>query len=270
MANRRRPDPELELSIEDVTPEIALLWLEKNIHNRKLSERLVAVYAETMTAGEWRLNGEPIIFDKNGALQSGQHRLHAVVLSGVTIRSVVVRGADPTSVYSLDSGRKRRIADVLHLRGEVDVNHLGAALVWLWRWQNDAMDMPGESATNYYLLKLLDETPEIRDHIVQGRQIGKKLGFSIGLMTAIHFVWWMTDEEDCITFTNQLLEQANLPKDSPALRLIAWAHRAALNPRRPSQVVMAAVTVKAWNAFREHREVKVLSFKGGETFPKVL
>ena len=73
MARRRRPN--LELSIEEIDATVAEEWLSCNTWNRKISDRLILTYAETMKEGAWVLNGEPIIFDEKGRLQSGQHRL---------------------------------------------------------------------------------------------------------------------------------------------------------------------------------------------------
>lgn len=57
----RKREPDLVLSIEEITPEVATQWMEFNTWNRKISERLILTYAETMKEGAWVLNGEPII-----------------------------------------------------------------------------------------------------------------------------------------------------------------------------------------------------------------
>lgn len=264
-----RPPVQLELSVEFITPQMAEEWLEHNTHNRRSSDRLVVVYAQSIDNDEWRLNGEPIIFDKKGRLQSGQHRLQAVVLAGKGIWSVVVRGAEPESIYSLDSGRRRRMTDVLTLRGEKDTANLGAAITWWWRYTVGAMDR-NESATTTHLLKVLDETPSIRESLAQGRRIHQALGFSCGLMTALYMAFSEKDQEDADFFVEQLVTQANLDVSDPAYALVRWARNARQDTRRPSQVVVAAVTVKAWNAFREHRVIRSLTFKGNEEFPEVV
>jgi hypothetical protein len=265
-----RPPVNLDIQVVYVTPDMALEWLQKNTHNRRLSERLVGVYAEAIKNAEWRLNGEPIIFDKKNVLQSGQHRLMAIVEAMTPIWTVVVRGAEPDNVYSLDSGRKRRMADVLYLRGEKNVNVLASALSWLWRWKAGAMDRLGETATNTHLLKLLDETPEIRESIAWGDRWKSTLHFSSGLVAAIHWGLSQVDEEDTETFFNRVWEGTNLERHDPAFRLREWALNRRADAARPSQVVVAAIIIKAWNAFRDHREVKVLHFRGGETFPEAI
>src|SRR5690348_9218536 len=144
--------PELELTVEEITPVIAKEWLQFNTFNRKVSRSLVQSYAQIMKDREWRLNGEAIIFDRTGRLQSGQHRLLAVIESGTSIWSVVVRGAEPEAIFSLDAGRKRRLTDALTLRGEKDVSNLATATTWWWRYQNDLMESGGITSTAMHLV----------------------------------------------------------------------------------------------------------------------
>lgn len=266
-----KPPVDLDISVQWVTPEVAEDWLKYNTHNRRVSDRLVRVYVDTIKNGEWKLNGEPIIFDTEGTLQSGQHRLLAILQAQMPIWTVVVEGAEPESVYTIDAGRKRRMADVLYLRGETDVNILASALSWLWRWQVGAMDMLGETATNAHLLKLYDETPTIRDSLYWGRKMRPALGFGPGLMAALHWGFSQIDEDDAEMFFTKLFEGANLPNGDPILALLRQAQRMKREAHRPSQVVIAAIVVKAWNAYREHRTVKgSYSFRANEEFPEAV
>ena len=268
---RRKPDPELELSVEEITPDIATKWLEYNTHNRKVSERLVMTYAETMAEGEWRLNGEPIIFDKNGRLQSGQHRLMALIEANTTIRSVVVRGAEPENIYSLESGRRRRITDVLTLKGEKNVAVLSSALSWTWRWEQGLMDKSGETPTHTHLLRILEKHPDLRDDMTQGNQI-KAAGFAVssGVMTALYHQFKKINPEDAANFWDHIVTGTNLDDEHPAYAWRRWANKIDLAQTRPTQTKIAAMTVKAWNAYREHRPVKQLSWRPEESFPEAI
>lgn len=265
-----RPPVNLNITVEYITPEIALEWLENNRHNRRISERLIDKYAASMKNDEWKLNGETIIFDKKGVLQSGQHRLLASIEAMTGFWCVVVRGADSASLYSLDSGRSRRMTDVLHLKGEKDVMVLSSALSWYWRWENQAMDRLGETATHTHLLELLDANPEIRDSMPWARRIKASLDFSPGLITALHYGLRLIDDDDCESWFLKIHEGISLTAKEPAYALRRWAIKAAHEQRRPSQVNIAGIFVKAWNAYREHREVTSLVFKGNEVFPEAI
>ena len=64
--------------------------------------------------GKWYINNNSILFDANGNLIDGHHRLYAVVVSECTVEMGVIRGADPDSRDTIDSGAARELAD--HLR----------------------------------------------------------------------------------------------------------------------------------------------------------
>lgn len=102
----------MKVSIEEVTPMVAEMLLQKNTNNyRKLSKPTVLKYANKMRQGEWDSAACMIQVDTNDVLLNGQHRLHAVVQSGETIQSIIVTGVDPDSRYRIDSHMPRRMKD---------------------------------------------------------------------------------------------------------------------------------------------------------------
>lgn len=96
-----------------ITPALATFYLSFNRDNRELMRRRVEVYAEHMRRGEFRhLPTEAIAFSKvDGRLLDGQHRLWAVVQSGVTCTMTVVKDADPKDAMYMDKGAPRTFAD---------------------------------------------------------------------------------------------------------------------------------------------------------------
>ena len=116
----------LSTEVMRVTPHIAAEMLKGNGRNRPLSESTVSVYAGAMRRGEWVLNCEPIIFSEDGELNDGQHRLHAVVRSGVAIDLLVVRGASRESFKTIGQGKRRGPSDALAIDGEVNTSALAA------------------------------------------------------------------------------------------------------------------------------------------------
>ena len=86
-------------AIEIITPEIASKYLEKNTNNyRNVLYRRVDAYALEMKNGNWKNNGEAIVFGTDGVLKNGQHRLMACVKSNTPFETLVIRGCDE-SVY---------------------------------------------------------------------------------------------------------------------------------------------------------------------------
>ena len=106
--------PNMTMAIEDITPKKAKEYLAKNIHNPRhgnMNRSVIKRYAEDMKAGKWELNGEAIMFDEDGYLKNGQHRLAAIILSGVTVRMCVIRGVS-NDVMIYDGGYIRTVAQI--------------------------------------------------------------------------------------------------------------------------------------------------------------
>jgi hypothetical protein len=109
----------MDLSIETITPKQAEKYLQFNTSNRNLRKSLVSQYARDMTNGKWRLTHQGVAFNCDGTLLDGQHRLKAIVESGVTVQMLVARGVDSKNQLVMDDHAKRSAGDALTLaRGE--------------------------------------------------------------------------------------------------------------------------------------------------------
>lgn len=114
-----------------ITPEYASRVLEQNKINPRggIHENAVIDYAAAMEAGLWQLTGQPIIFDNNGVLLDGFHRMHAAVLSQKSFTTLVVINVGNQVKSDIDAGRPRTIAQRLSLpRHVVDVLTIVAEL----------------------------------------------------------------------------------------------------------------------------------------------
>ena len=107
----------MRFQIENVTPAKAEKWLNKNVSNRRISDVTVNAYARDIEAGNWAVTPHAIIFNVNGDLLDGQHRLSAIVQSGKTVKMVVVRGCSHDVRKYIDRGRKRSLSDRLKMEG---------------------------------------------------------------------------------------------------------------------------------------------------------
>lgn len=104
--------------IEQVSPKKAELWLQQStFDNRRVNAKQVARIARDIQAGHWVFDGSPIRFDTEGNVIDGQHRLLAVCQGGQTVEILVVRGLDIAAKNTIDTGRLRTPADVLHFNG---------------------------------------------------------------------------------------------------------------------------------------------------------
>lgn len=105
----------VKVSLESVTPEYAKLLLETHNTNnyRKLKDSTVNEYVNIMKSGDWKSEACTIVVDINGVLVDGQHRLTAIskLDSDSKIDVIIVRNADPKSVYVIDGHMPRRMND---------------------------------------------------------------------------------------------------------------------------------------------------------------
>lgn len=90
-----------------------------NKNNRRISSKVVRTYAHDMKTGKWDEGScSPIVFNEDGILVDGHHRLHAVIKAGVPVKMLVVTGASrDSSLY--DRGKLRSTSDILKMRGNV-------------------------------------------------------------------------------------------------------------------------------------------------------
>ena len=113
---------------ENITPPLAQDYLKTSTGNRPISKVTVNTYADIMKKGDWMLNGVPIIFDINGHLIDGHHRLLAVIKAGIPIRFDVARGASAEAFTTYDCGRHRNVAQLLAIKGANNYNLIASTI----------------------------------------------------------------------------------------------------------------------------------------------
>jgi hypothetical protein len=189
LAARQKTAPEYETI--DVTPERANEWLRLNRHNRQIRKSKVQHYAEIMLKNDWaQEHPDPIIFDTNGVMINGQHRLLAIVQSQKTQRMRVLRNVPPEMAHVIDKGVVRDTADSVQIRLRDD--SIPKAAVSMWRrviagmWLAQARDLP------YYDHEVADLFKKYKDDIMTAYSLFKdtKKGISrIGVKAAVTRAW---------------------------------------------------------------------------------
>jgi hypothetical protein len=101
----------MKTELLQVTPEIANKLLQRNLNNRNLSDRLVSKYEQDMRGGNWTITHQGIAFYEDGTLADGQHRLAAIIRSGVPISMYVTRGLKREQAINIDMNRPRSVID---------------------------------------------------------------------------------------------------------------------------------------------------------------
>lgn len=113
-----------------VTPEVAATWLRLNRSNRPLRKQTIERLAKMMTRGEFKADHpDHVMFDEQGWLINGQHRLHAIVRSQTTQEMRVLRHVPREMAHVIDIGIRRTIEDSVWIANGEKVDRLGLKLL---------------------------------------------------------------------------------------------------------------------------------------------
>lgn len=254
-----------------VTPDMARAWLARNDSNRPLRYPFAAQLARDMTAGRWELNGETVKLAADGTVLDGQHRLTACVLAEVPFETFVVTGLPREAQDTIDTGRKRTMADVLHLSGERNAIVLASIARWALIWDRGGRVRAGSiEPTHAEMNAYLDANPELRDaanFAVTARRQMKSL------RPVVFGMAWLLlgrkDPEQAQEFFARLLDGADIGRGHPVHTLRATIWRAREDERRLNEHEQLFLLVLAWNHLRAGNMACLqLKLPGGGLTPK--
>lgn len=112
------------MDYEEITPELAKKYLEKNLKNRPIRKTIVDKYCRDLRAGDWSFTGDAIRFDSNGNLTDGQHRLRAIIETGISVTMLVFRNIDGIC----DLGKSKTVSDFLSIDGQISSTMVAAGV----------------------------------------------------------------------------------------------------------------------------------------------
>lgn len=283
--NEQRPD--VEMTLELIDPDTARRYLTRHTRNRSLRRQQVSSYADAMTDGEFLFDAMPVRFDWDERLIDGQHRLHAVVSSGVAAWFLVVRGLDPATQLVMDSGRKRTFGDFLQMRGEANANLLAGAVTCYQAYVKTGVPvtfgrgaMPKGASiprpSRAELLRCLENNPQIRESVRMAT--GQRRLVTPSLAAALHYIFCgAASTADADAFFADLHSGAALAATDPVLvlreRLLRERERGHTSGHPVAPALIAALTIRAWNAYIRGEGITKLQYKvggvGRSAFPKV-
>lgn len=129
-----------------ITPNKAAEMLRHNRENRPMSQVTVDLYASQMLCGRWRLcDNDPICLTAGDdyVLLNGQHRLQAVVKSGVGCDFWVNTNAKKENFDVMDIGHNRRVHAILQIKGYKNTNRMASIVGATLKLRNGGMIFAG-------------------------------------------------------------------------------------------------------------------------------
>ena len=202
---------------ETITPALAEKYLSTNVeHQRHINTPKVALYAKMMKDGDWALDGQSIKFAKNGRSQvliDGQHRLHAIILSGVPVEMVVQRGLELSAFKTLDQVYGRNVEHFYQIAKTVQPKV--SSQIGKWMYYNEVGETPlrwrGEGPTplpgfvSSWALEHCPDLPEVLDRISDDMtQFNKKGLGTKNYLAYCYYKWQKVDPIDAYNYAHYL------------------------------------------------------------------
>lgn len=227
----------MKTTIETITPKIAQAMLEKHLTpflaknpncQRVFSQKVAEGYARAMRAGQWGLTHQGVAIDDTGFLIDGQHRLAAIVQSGVTIKLQVTRDVPSNGagcaggihvIDMVDRGVMRGVGQQLQMRhGVLDANYVAAICRNIIMLAADSAGLKiGKTDVGMCLCVLDIYKNEIR---VIHEQKPKVAGLRTApLAAALVFAIKVGNSSKIIAFAEKIKTGEDLHKGEPALTL---------------------------------------------------
>lgn len=251
--------PSIQSEVKSVTPHDAKMWLQADHSAGRNRRPQVNAYADDMAAERWVLNGDPIILSDAGKVLSGVLRLQACMKANVPFQSLVIRGVSDETYETIDSVRRRTLADILTIRQEDNGRALAASLTILWRYAKEDYIRLSQTPSAKVLLGLLENNPDIRTSMKLAADAAKLM--SLGVVTAMHYLFSRVDTEKANEFFQALTDEEVTDGTAYLLRRQLAAMKEDRGTR--SQPIVIALFIKAWEAFRTGEERSQLRFAPG-------
>jgi hypothetical protein len=224
-----------------ISPEMAREMLATSGFNRAVQHARVLTFANEMRCGRWQMSGEDIIFDTNGKLIEGQHRLYAIIESGCTIQFGVKRGVPPEAFEVINTGKARTGGDIAGMAGHENRNLVVAGASMIWRLYHRLG--PSEPCPPQVALRVLERYPELKKWaaVVNGQPKPTTLPGAAFLAILVYFDAISGKPDTASRFFTAITKGTGLNDGDPRLAL----RNRALN-MRGSGTIMNTTTI--WGA----------------------
>ena len=268
----------MKATIVRVTPEVAQNYLKNGGKNRKVDDDKVLFYTAMMENGEWKENGEAIIFDKMGSLKDGQHRCHAIIKSNHSFWIPIITDVACDVMATIDTGKNRSLSDILTINGFKNTSTLSAVIIMILkrgdglRFVNAQRSKTGVS--NSFALDYCIKNEDALVRLVkESISLNKAQPYSVLGVSKIAYGLYRIGGYDFtdvhINFIKHVL--GNMHNDGNAAQ---YLHKKLYNSRINKEPLnwtwVMAIFIKAWNLFIEgDPAVKYLQYDLKNPFPKV-
>lgn len=268
----------LTTTVVEVTPEIAeMLLAMRPPYQRPVRPSRVKAFAALMRDGRFLTTHQGIAFDREGHLIDGQHRLQAVVDTGVTIETSASFGLPHDAFRAMDRGAARSVADDLQADGLFSSTHeactFSAAARFLSMLDVGNRITSTKNMGPWTLDKALDVNERHPD-LILGAKLAQMLPRSIpkAPFAAVWAAFAAKDRKTADAFAAGMISGEDMSGGNPILRLREWCMGSSRSRgiRLADDFIFRAIN--AWNNLRRGRDIQILRGAQGEspTYPKIV
>lgn len=261
----------LEYEVVTFTPEEAGRILENHSlsRNRTIRQSWVDTLAKEMKSKNWDLNGQTIVFAKDGSLLDGHHRLWACFEGGTPFTTCVIRNVNAETFDTIDVGRVRTGADMLYSGGTHKYHRAIATATGLIIRYNSGKIVNAKKLLPREITAFFNAHTDLETWI-EAASKGEMRPYAAPIGAVVYLGGAVRHRTKATEFVDKLVTGADLPSGSPILalrnRLLAGG---SFNGRGDGQVDRFALCIQAWNAYMEGRSLKRMQIFLGEKFPKI-
>lgn len=262
----------IKTEIRTIAPKDAEELLKLNKSNRPLSQKTVNSYAKQMKSGQWKFAGEPLQIG-DGVLLNGQHRLSAIIKSGIPQDFVIVSGLSNDAFDVIDTGRNRTSGDVLHINGIKNSSTVSSIVKFILMYNRGNFRTMGKGLdkemrpTNSDVLDFAqrhEDISEIAEFAIKSNRKFKPL--SPAVIGGMYFQLEKLNSKIAEDFFDKLINGSNLSTGCPVRHYREKLIRDSMSKAKLPLVEKVSLMVTAWNNFRAGKTIKRLEFSRSE-FP---
>lgn len=268
----------IEAGVAEITPDLAKDILENcNRDNRPLKRDHIKRLTSTLKNNEWMLNGEAIAFSRSGRLLDGQHRLTACVNSGKSFKTLVIKGIEEEEAFgTIDIGKPRTVTDLMNLQGLPKAPLFSAIAKQHKAWiETEQENKHKFILTNrqYAERSIALHGKKYVDVIYPAFEATQKLGrksAAMGFAALLILDTAMDDGEEFFAELESIWkDECNPDPQSPSFVLYDFLMKEEHIFRPTTMTLLAALTIKAFNAHVKKEHTKKLFWSPTEGFPSV-
>ena len=253
-----------------VTPELAKILLGGNLKNRPKNNRNFKKLCSQLREGKWKVNGATITLSRHWQILDGQHRLFAIVETGIAAPCILGFGFDPAVFATLDQGAKRTNADNLSIAGFAGTRLLATVIgIYQAVKSGNTVNNSARVIEPEECVRLALGTPSLQAAVKKAKEYHRKGAQFVptALICGLMARGMEINKRATAKFFDCLLnDNCNGTRPASIQKLRTQLMRDYMNKTKSSDITyLAATIIKVWNAYRQGESIQSVKFVAERT-----